>query len=110
MPKYIATQSVGQFMPGDEIKGLDAERIQALLASGAIEEYKAPEPQQSDDSVLAKLQAENAEQAAQIQALTDENAKLQAALDEAQKQAETPAKPATASKTTTKAAATKAAE
>lgn len=110
MPKHIAKQSIGQFMPGDEIKGLNDERIQALLDSGAIEEYKAPEPQQSDDSVLAKLQAENAEQAAQIQALTDENAKLQAALDEVKKQTETPVKPATASKTPTKVAATKAAE
>ena len=43
MPKYIATQSIGQFIPGEEIKGLDAKRIQALLASGAIEEYQEPE-------------------------------------------------------------------
>jgi len=43
MPKYIAKQSIGQFMPGDEIKGLDADRIQALLA------YKA-------DAEVAELQ------------------------------------------------------
>ena len=57
MPKYIALQSVGAFLPGDEIKGLNEDRIQALLASGAIDEYKAPEQTQSDDSAdeLEKL-------------------------------------------------------
>lgn len=35
-------------MPGDEIKGLNAERIQALLASGAIEEYQEPEEPKED--------------------------------------------------------------
>ena len=38
MPKYIAKQSIGHFMPGDEIKGLEEKHLQALLASGAIEE------------------------------------------------------------------------
>ena len=63
MPKYIATQSIGQFMPGDEIKGLDAKRIQALLASGAIEEYQEPEEQKEDGTAarLASLAAEVAE-------------------------------------------------
>ena len=60
MPKYIATQSIGQFMPGDEIKGLNAERIQALLASGAIEEEKAPE-EPKDDGVVAQLASLTAE-------------------------------------------------
>ena len=57
MPKYIALQSVGAFLPGDEIKGLNDDRIQALLASGAIDEYKAPEQTQSNDSAdeLEKL-------------------------------------------------------
>ena len=41
MPKYIAKQSIGHFMPGDEIKGLEDKQLQALLASGAIEEEKA---------------------------------------------------------------------
>lgn len=50
MPKYIAKQSVGNFLPGEEIKGLNAERIQALLASGAVEEYKPPEQSSSTES------------------------------------------------------------
>ncbi|MCH7331438.1 hypothetical protein, partial [Acinetobacter modestus] len=50
MPKYIALQSVGAFLPGDEIKGLNDDRIQALLTSGAIEEYKPPEQSPFDDS------------------------------------------------------------
>lgn len=48
MPKYVVKQSIGQFMPGEEIKGLDAKRIQALLVSGAIEEYQEPEEQKED--------------------------------------------------------------
>ena len=60
MPKYIAKQSVGQFLPGEEIKGLDADRIQALLASGAIEEYQSPEAPKEDGTAarLANLAAE----------------------------------------------------
>ena len=60
MPKYIAKQSIGHFMPGEEIKGLDADRIQALLASGAIEEYQAPEAHKEDGTAarLAELAAE----------------------------------------------------
>lgn len=63
MPKYIAKQSIGQFMPGEEIKGLDAKRIQALLASGAIEEYQEPEEPKEDGTAarLASLAAEVAE-------------------------------------------------
>ena len=60
MPKYIAKQSIGQFMPGEEIKGLDAKRIQALLASGAIEEYQEPDEPKEDGTAarLAELAAE----------------------------------------------------
>lgn len=63
MPKYIAKQSVGQFLPGEEIKGLDADRIQALLASGAIEEYQAPEAPKEDGTAarLAELEKVNTE-------------------------------------------------
>ena len=77
MPKYIAKQSIGQFMPGDEIKGLNAERIQALLASGAIEEEKAPEQPKADGTAehLAELEKENAEQAGTIKLMTEEKAK-----------------------------------
>ncbi|ENX13305.1 hypothetical protein F895_02609 [Acinetobacter sp. CIP 64.2] len=77
MPKYIAKQSVGHFLPGDEIKGLDAERIQALLASGAIEEYKAPEQTPSDESPsdLKKLLGEVADLKATNTQLTEENTK-----------------------------------
>lgn len=77
MPKYIATQSIGQFMPGEEIKGLDAKRIQALLASGAIEEEKAPEQPKADGTAerLAELEKENAEQAGTIKLMTEEKVK-----------------------------------
>lgn len=34
--KYTAVWSVGSSLPGDEVKGLDAERVQALLDLGAI--------------------------------------------------------------------------
>ena len=77
MPKYIAKQSIGQFMPGDEIKGLNADRIQALLASGAIEEEKAPEQPKADGTAerLAELEKENAEQAGIIKLMTEDKAK-----------------------------------
>ncbi|EOR08324.1 hypothetical protein [Acinetobacter tandoii] len=63
MPKYIAKQSIGQFMPGDEIKGLNDDRIQALLVSGAIEEYQEPKEPKADGTAaqLASLTAEVAE-------------------------------------------------
>ena len=63
MPKYIAKQSIGHFMPGDEIKGLEDKQLQALLASGAIEEEKAPEQPKADGAAaqLASLAAEVAE-------------------------------------------------
>ena len=68
MPKYIAKQSVGQFLPGEEIKGLDADRIQALLASGAIEEYQAPEAPKEDGTAarLAELEKVNTELKTQV--------------------------------------------
>ncbi len=77
MPKYIALQSVGQFLPGEEIKGLDDERIQALLASGAIDEYKAPEQALSDDTSeeLEKLKAEVVDLKASNKKLTEEKDK-----------------------------------
>lgn len=57
MPKYIAKQSIGHFRPGEEIEGLEDQQLQALLASGAIEEYKPPEQTPFDDSAdeLEKL-------------------------------------------------------
>lgn len=68
MPKYIAKQSIGHFMPGEEIKGLDADRIQALLASGAIEEYQAPEAPKEDGTAarLAELEKVNTELKTQV--------------------------------------------
>mgnify|MGYP003434665180 FL=1 len=68
MPKYIAKQSIGHFMPGEEIKGLDADRIQALLASGAIEEYQAPEAHKEDGTAarLAELEKVNTELKTQV--------------------------------------------
>jgi len=63
MPKYTAKQSIGHFMPGDEIKGLEAKQLQALLASGAIEEYQEPEEPKADGAAarLAELEKANAE-------------------------------------------------
>ena len=77
MPKYIALQSVGAFLPGDEIKGLNDDRIQALLASGAIDEFKAPEQAPSDDSTgdLKKLLGEVADLKATNTQLTEEKDK-----------------------------------
>ena len=74
MPKYIAKQSIGHFRPGSEIKGLDANRIQALLASGAIEEYTESKQEQSGDSSnqLQQLAAEIADLKAQVAKLEKE--------------------------------------
>ena len=117
MPKYIATQSIGQFMPGEEIKGLDAKRIQALLASGAIEEYQEPEEPKEDGAGarLAELEKANTDLTAENKLMTDEkvksdqeNAELKAKVAElekavadsqaALKKATTEAKKATADK------------
>ena len=75
MPKYIAKQSIGQFLPGEEIKGLDADRIQALLSSGAIEEYQAPEEQKEDGTAarLAELEKANTDLTKANAALTEAN-------------------------------------
>jgi uncharacterized coiled-coil protein SlyX len=74
MPKYIAKQSLGPFRPGQEVKGLEDKQLQALLASGAIEEEKAPEQPKSDGTAarLAELEKENAEQAGTIKLMSDE--------------------------------------
>ena len=90
MPKYIAKQSIGQFMPGDEIKGLDADRIQALLASGAIEEEKAPEQPKADGAAaqLASLTAEVAELKANEVILIEGKDKADAEVAELQKKVE----------------------
>lgn len=68
MPKYIAKQSIGHFRPGQEIKGLEANQLQALLASGAIEEYQDPEEPKADGTAarLADLEKENAELKAKV--------------------------------------------
>lgn len=57
---YIAVGSVGETLPGQEVKGLDADRIQALLASGAIVEQQEPEQAVVDNSAakIADLKAE----------------------------------------------------
>lgn len=77
MPKYIAKQSVGNFLPGDEIKGLNAERIQALLVSGAVEEYKPPEQSSLTESSsdLKKLLGEVADLKASNTQLSEEKEK-----------------------------------
>ena len=77
MPKYTAKQSIGHFMPGDEIKGLEAKQLQALLASGAIEEYQEPEEPKADGTAarLAELEKANAELTAANKTLADDKAK-----------------------------------
>ena len=60
MPKYIAKQSLGHFRPGQEITGLEAKQLQALLVSGAIEEEKVLE-EPKDDGVVAQLASLSAE-------------------------------------------------
>lgn len=106
MPKYIAKQSIGHFMPGEEIKGLDAKRIQVLLASGAIEEYQESKDVKEDGTAarLAELEKANAELTAANKLLTDEkvksdqiNAELKAKLAELEK-AKPAAKPKADSK------------
>jgi len=75
MPKYTAKQSIGHFMPGDEIKGLEAKQLQALLASGAIEEFKEPEEPKVDNTAarLAELEKANAELTAANKTLIEAN-------------------------------------
>ena len=75
MPKYIAKQSIGHYRPGVEIKGLEAKQLQALLASGAIEEFSEPEAPKADNTVarLAELEKANAELTAANKTLTEAN-------------------------------------
>ena len=77
MPKYIAKQSIGHFRPGQEIAGLEAKQLQALLASGAIEEYQEPEEPKADNTAarLAELEKANAELTAANKTLADDKAK-----------------------------------
>ena len=90
MPKYIAKQSIGHFMPGDEIKGLEDKQLQALLASGAIEEEKAPEQPKADGAAaqLASLTAEVAELKANEAILIEGKDKADAEVVELQKKVE----------------------
>ena len=90
MPKYIAKQSIGHFMPGDEIKGLEDKQLQALLASGAIEEEKAPEHPKADGTAaqLASLAAEVAELKANEAILIEGKDKADAEVAELQKKVE----------------------
>lgn len=77
MPKYIAKQSIGHYRPGDEIKGLESKQLQALLASGAIEEYQELEEPKADGAAarLVELEKANAELVAANKLMTDEKVK-----------------------------------
>lgn len=106
MPKYIAKQSIGHYRPGVEIKGLEAKQLQALLASGAIEEYQEPEDVKEDSTAarLVELEKANAELTAANKLMTDEkvksdqvNAELKAKVAELEK-AKPAAKPKADSK------------
>ena len=90
MPKYIAKQSIGHFMPGDEIKGLEDKQLQALLASGAIEEEKVPEQPKADGAAaqLASLAAEVAELKANEAILIEGKDKADAEVAELQQKVE----------------------
>ena len=87
---YIAVGSVGEALPGQEVKGLNAERIQALLASGAIEEEKVPEQPKADGAAaqLASLAAEVAELKANEAILIEGKDKADAEVAELQKKVE----------------------
>ena len=75
MSKYIAKQSIGHFRPGQEIEGLEAKQLQALLASGAIVEAKAKEEPEVDNTAarLAELEKANTELTAVNKTLTEAN-------------------------------------
>ena len=94
MTKYIAKQSLGHFRPGQEITGLEAKQLQALLASGAIEEYREPEESKADGAAsrLAELEKANTDLTAANKLMTDEkvksdqnNAELKAKVTELEK-------------------------
>ncbi len=90
MPKYIAKQSLGHYRPGQEVKGLEEKHLQALLASGAIEEEKAPEQPKADGTAaqLASLTAEVAELKANEAILIEGKDKADAEVAELQKKVE----------------------
>ena len=90
MPKYIAKQSLGHFRPGQEVKGLEDKQLQALLASGAIEEEKAPEQPKADGTAaqLASLTAEVAELKANEAILIEGKDKADAEVAELQQKVE----------------------
>ena len=107
MTKYFAVGSVGHFMPGDEIEGLDADRIQALLDCGAIKEadpvaeaHDAPDPKllELEKQVAElkagneKLSAEKTESEKQVAELKDEVTALKKAVADAEKKAKAEAK------------------
>ena len=87
---YIAVGSVGETLPGQEVKGLNADRIQALLASGAIEEEKVPEQPKADGAAaqLASLTAEVAELKANEAILIEGKDKADAEVAELQQKVE----------------------
>ena len=87
MPKYIAKQSLGHYRPGQEVKGLEDNQLQALLVSGAIEEEKAPEQPKADGTAaqLASLTAEVAELKANEVILIEGKDKADAEVAELQK-------------------------
>ncbi|WP_291375099.1 hypothetical protein [Acinetobacter sp. UBA6720] len=110
MPKYIAKQSIGHFMPGDEIKGLEENQLQALLASGAIEEEKAPEQPKADGTAaqLASLTAEVVELKANEAILIEGKDKAEAEVAELQKKVESLEKSLATSEAALKKATTEA--
>ena len=77
-------------MPGDEIKRLEDNQLQALLASGAIEEEKAPEQPKADGTTaqLASLTAEVAELKANEAILIEGKDKADAEVAELQQKVE----------------------
>ena len=77
MDKYIAVGSVGHFLPGDEIKGLNADRIQALLKSGAIKLLE-PEEAPAPDPKIAALEKQVTDWKAKAEAAEKEVTELKA--------------------------------
>lgn len=110
MPKYIAKQSLGHFRPGQEVQGLEENQLQALLASGAIEEEKAPEQPKADGSTaqLASLTAEVAELKANEAILIEGKDKAEAEVAELQKKVESLEKSLATSEAALKKATTEA--
>lgn len=78
MTKYIAKHSLGHFRPGQEITGLEAKQLQALLASGSIEEYQEAQEPKADGAAarLAELEKANTDLTAANKLMTDEKVKF----------------------------------